>query len=88
MGSDFADTGIHADGAWMGMGGFLTDASVHVPEPLAPPPDVPNPTYDEIAERALELCMRRHGAVGSDLVDWVNAERQLRLERHPQPDRG
>jgi len=72
----------------------LTDASVHVPAEVLTPPRsqtvaenaadalvVPNPTYDEIAERALELCSRRRGANGQDLQDWVNAERQLRFER-------
>ena len=72
----------------------LTDASVHVPaEVLSPPKSQPvredaadvlavaNPTYDEIAERALELCARRQVATGQDLENWVDAERQLRFER-------
>ena len=39
---------------------------------------VSGPTYDEIAERALELCTRRGGADGRDLQDWINLERQAR----------
>ena len=41
----------------------------------------PSPTYDEIADRALELCQRRGGINGRDLQDWIDAERQLRTER-------
>ena len=40
-----------------------------------------SPTYDEIADRALELCMGQKGATVVDLQSWVTAERQLRLER-------
>ena len=41
----------------------------------------PNPTYDEIAERALELLARGQRPSEHDLQSWVNAERQLRSER-------
>lgn len=63
------------------MNTYLTDASVHVPEPPMAPPEVPAPTYDEIAERALELFMNRRNATDRDLQDWVEAERQLRLQK-------
>jgi hypothetical protein len=71
----------------------LTDASVHVPADVlaprrqsirVPPPDLAanaNPTYDEIAERALELFAVGQATGGQNLQDWVNAERQLRFER-------
>ena len=75
----------------------LSDASVHVPVEIHPAPLTPvtsrrkpsedsadstsGPTYDEIANRALEMCQRRGSTTGRDLQDWVDAERQLRTER-------
>jgi Protein of unknown function (DUF2934) len=40
------------------------------------------PTYDEIADRALELCIRRGGTNGRELQDWIDAEHQVRTERY------
>lgn len=36
------------------------------------------PGYDEIAEAAYHRFLRRGGQDGSDLEDWVEAERELR----------
>ena len=56
------------------MNAYLTDASVHVPEP----PSRPAPTYDEIAERALELCSRSVPSAAARLEAWVEQqEREL-----------
>ncbi len=55
----------------------LTDTSVHVPGPAA----IEIPSHEEIAVRAFGLFEQRHGAGGSDLDDWLEAERQLLLER-------
>ena len=62
------------------MNTYLTDASVHVPEPTAQRA----PTYDEIAERALELCARSLPSAAQHLEAWVEAEQQ---QRQPQADR-
>lgn len=35
------------------------------------------PSNDEIAVRAYEIFLRRGGANGSDLEDWLQAEREL-----------
>jgi hypothetical protein len=40
-----------------------------------------SPTYDEIAEAAYERYLRRGGGDGQDFDDWVEAERELRLQR-------
>ena len=55
----------------------LTDASVHIP--IAATIDIP--THDEIAQRAFVIYERRGAANGSDLDDWLEAERQLLLDR-------
>ena len=36
------------------------------------------PTHAEIARRAFELYQARGGTHGSDLNDWLHAERELR----------
>jgi hypothetical protein len=36
------------------------------------------PTFDEIRQRAYEIYMRRGGAQGRDVDDWIAAERELR----------
>lgn len=59
------------------MNHYLIDASANFPEPVSGV----SPTYDEIAERALQLYERRRGASGQDLEDWVNAERELRSDK-------
>ncbi len=61
------------------MNTYLTDASVHVPEPNTRRAL----TYDEIAERALELCARSLPSAAQHLQAWVEAEQQL---RQPQAD--
>ena len=35
------------------------------------------PTHDEVAVRAYELFLERGGRDGSDLEDWLQAEREL-----------
>jgi Protein of unknown function (DUF2934) len=55
----------------------LTDISVHVPGPAV----IEIPSHQEIAVRAFVLFELRAGAGGSDLDDWLEAERQLLLER-------
>jgi hypothetical protein len=35
------------------------------------------PTYDEIARRAYEISLERHGGPGDALSDWLQAEREL-----------
>ena len=68
------------------MHAFLTDASVHVPvDVLTPPAERCEPTYDEIAERALELYGAPPDAVARVLAEWVSAEGQRR--RRGQADR-
>ena len=36
------------------------------------------PTYDEIANAAYQRYLSRGGSDGSDLEDWIEAERELR----------
>lgn len=57
----------------------LTDASVHVA-----PEEVTYPSPEEIAVRAYALFEERGSTDGHDLEDWVEAERQLLLERSHQ----
>ena len=45
------------------------------PQPIDPA------TYDEIAARAYEIFQARGGEHGSDLEDWLQAEREV-LQRH------
>ena len=40
--------------------------------------DQGNPAYDEIAEAAYHRFLRRGSQDGSDVDDWVEAERELR----------
>ena len=42
-----------------------------------------NPGYDEIAEAAYHRYLGRGGQDGSDVDDWVEAERELRSRRFP-----
>jgi hypothetical protein len=39
------------------------------------------PSHDDIARRAIEIAKRRGGVTGSELADWLQAERELRRER-------
>jgi hypothetical protein len=39
------------------------------------------PSYDEIAQKAYELFLRRGGEPGHEQDDWFQAERDLRGER-------
>jgi hypothetical protein len=55
----------------------LTDASVHIP--IAATIDIP--THEEIAQRAFVIYEQRGGTNGSDLDDWLEAERRLLLDR-------
>lgn len=36
------------------------------------------PTFEQIRQRAYEIYVRRGGAPGRDVDDWINAERELR----------
>jgi hypothetical protein len=54
----------------------LTDASVHIPIAT-----IDIPTHEEIALRAFVIYEQRGAANGSDLDDWLEAERQLLLDR-------
>jgi len=40
-----------------------------------------HPTEDEVRVRAYHRYLERGAADGSDVQDWVEAERELRLER-------
>lgn len=40
----------------------------------------PEPTYDEIAQRAYQLYEHRGGEHGRDWDDWLQAERELRQQ--------
>lgn len=55
----------------------LTDASVHIPDDAV----TEAPTHEEIAARAFELFEERGSADGSAVDDWIEAERQLLVER-------
>ncbi len=55
----------------------LTDASVHIP--VAATIDIP--THEEIAQRAFGLYTQRGATNGGDLDDWLEAERQILLDR-------
>jgi hypothetical protein len=39
------------------------------------------PTHDEIGARAFEIAQRRGGNLEALVEDWLQAERELRLER-------
>lgn len=41
----------------------------------------PEPTHEEIRQRAYELFEARGGAPGDPVADWLRAERELRQER-------
>jgi hypothetical protein len=45
-------------------------------------PAQPEPTTEQIAQRAYEIYQSRGGTEGQDIDDWLEAERQLR--RGPQ----
>jgi hypothetical protein len=45
------------------------------------PPTIDIPTHDDIAQRAFVIYEQRGAANGSDLDDWLEAERQLLLDR-------
>lgn len=45
----------------------------------------PDPTHEEIAERAHALFEARGGYPGGAEDDWTAAEQQLRAERTPPP---
>ena len=38
----------------------------------------PEPTIDQIAQRAFEIYQSRGGSDGQDMDDWLQAERELR----------
>ncbi len=40
-----------------------------------------SPTREEIEHRAYEIYIARGGEHGSDLEDWIQAERELREQR-------
>jgi len=41
---------------------------------------IARPTQEQIAARAHEICLRRGGAPGRELDDWLQAERELSQE--------
>ena len=43
------------------------------------------PTQDDVARRAYELYQTRNGDAGTDLDDWLQAERELRSTPGPGP---
>ena len=49
------------------------------PAPCGTTPAI-QPTQAEIARRAHEIYQARGGAPGSDLDDWLQAERELKAE--------
>lgn len=46
-----------------------------------PPPTAETPSHDQIAERAYSRYLSRAGAEGSDVEDWLEAERELKHRR-------
>jgi hypothetical protein len=61
------------------------DAAANMQTSTTANDDAPySPTYDEIAEAAYERYLRRGGGDGQDFDDWVEAERELRLQRTQQ----
>jgi hypothetical protein len=44
----------------------------------------PEPTHDQIANRAFEIYVSRGAEHGHDVGDWVEAERQLKVELQPK----
>jgi hypothetical protein len=42
---------------------------------------LPEPTFDEIRQRAYEIYLGRGGAPGNSTSDWLQAERELKAER-------
>jgi hypothetical protein len=51
--------------------------SAQAPRPAAPAARR-EPTYEQIRQRAYEIYVRRGGAPGRDIDDWIAAERELR----------
>jgi Protein of unknown function (DUF2934) len=47
-----------------------------MPKPKKRGPEA-HPTREEIEQRAYQLYVQRAGAVGSDVEDWLQAEREL-----------
>lgn len=35
------------------------------------------PSHDEIADRAFQIYLERHGAPGDPMQDWIRAEQEL-----------
>ncbi|MBL8877951.1 MAG: DUF2934 domain-containing protein [Phycisphaerales bacterium] len=44
-------------------------------------PKTMGPTHDEIAVRAYEIFLARNGAPGDPMIDWMQAERELKTGR-------
>jgi hypothetical protein len=44
------------------------------------------PTSEEIQSRAYQIYMERGGADGSDLEDWLQAERELQQSANPRQE--
>lgn len=51
---------------------------LELPPPQAPPRSVHVPTVEQIRVRAYEKYCARNGAPGNPIVDWLEAERELR----------
>ncbi|HSE97392.1 MAG TPA: DUF2934 domain-containing protein [Blastocatellia bacterium] len=41
------------------------------------PAETSRPTYEQIQQRAYEIYLERGGTVGSEIEDWLQAERDL-----------
>ncbi|MCK6460226.1 MAG: DUF2934 domain-containing protein [Planctomycetes bacterium] len=54
--------------------------SAQAPKPAARPAAAARrePTFEEIRQRAYEFYVRRGGAPGREIEDWIAAERELR----------
>jgi len=54
------------------------DASAGETQGLSGSSAEPQPTIDQIAQRAYEIYQSRGGTDGQDMEDWLQAERELR----------
>jgi Protein of unknown function (DUF2934) len=41
------------------------------------------PSHDEIAEKAFQIYLERHGAPGDPMQDWIRAEQELSATPKP-----
>lgn len=57
--------------------GVKTATTMESPEPTLQP----QPTPEQIRQRAYEIYSSRNGAPGDEVQDWLQAERELRSEQ-------